>query len=65
MRRWLIALISALTAGLIVGLGGAVASPPDTLALVTLQPLASRLDAQALITSAGGRLSASLNLAHR
>jgi subtilisin family serine protease len=56
VRRWLIALISALTAGLIVGLGGAVASPPDTLALVTLQPLASRLDAQALITSAGGRL---------
>ncbi|MBV9329414.1 MAG: S8 family serine peptidase [Chloroflexi bacterium] len=55
-RRWLIALLSALAAGLVFGLGAALASPPDTLALVTLQPLASEQAGQALISADGGRL---------
>jgi subtilisin family serine protease len=55
-RRWRIALISALAAALIVGLGAAQASPPDTVAMITLQPLASDRQAQALIAATGGRV---------
>ncbi len=53
---WLIAFVSALLACLVVGLGGALASPPDILALVTLQPLADQQAAQTLVTADGGRL---------
>jgi subtilisin family serine protease len=56
IRRWLLVLLAGIAAGLIYGLGAALASPPETLALVTLQPLANDADAQALIGSDGGRL---------
>ncbi|MBV9579912.1 MAG: S8 family serine peptidase, partial [Chloroflexi bacterium] len=55
-RRWLIVLMSALAAGLVLALGAELVRSPDTLALVTLQPLSSDQDAQALIEADGGRI---------
>jgi subtilisin family serine protease len=55
-RRWLIALTSALAAGLVLGFGAALATTRETVALVTLQPNASEQAAQALIAGGGGRL---------
>ncbi len=55
-RFWFIALVSALLACLVFGLGAVLAAPPDTLVLVTLQPLANQQAAQAVIAEDGGRL---------
>jgi len=53
-RRWTLVLAS--TALAVVVVLGVAASPPDVLALVTLQPLASNQDGEALIYSTGGRV---------
>jgi subtilisin family serine protease len=47
---------AALAGCLLIGIGAVSASPPDTLALVTLQPLAANSAAEQLIASAGGRI---------
>jgi len=57
MRRWIV-LISALAiAGcVLLGAGAVSASPPDTLALITLQSRASSTAAERLIAAVGGRI---------
>lgn len=52
-RRWVVALLSALLAALVVGLRLA---PRDATVLVTLQPLASNRQAEAVIAQVGGRI---------
>jgi subtilisin family serine protease len=55
-RRWLLFLGFALLAGAVLaGFGEVWAAPPDVLALVTLQPLASSTQAEQLIAAVGGQ----------
>jgi subtilisin family serine protease len=55
-RRWLILLLAASLAATVLGAAAVWASPPDTLALVTLQPRASAREGEALIALVGGRI---------
>jgi subtilisin family serine protease len=56
-RRWVIVVLAALVAVcLLIVTGTTWGSPSDTLVLVTLQPLASNIAGEQLITSIGGRV---------